>query len=226
MAKFCTNCGRKLKEGETCDCKNNIPNNEILDSIVSLGKGMITKPIDTIKEFTKKENFNVALILIGILSVITSLFIMSLFKNGLSYYMSAMYGTGLINTRTIEIPYLRIFITSIISVMALSFLYAGILYLVNTNLFKRESSFKEIYSMYASCSIIMTFGILGATILSFVNFTLAALVFVAASTLNMVYNYHGLKFIGKEEENKYGYIYLTTTAVFYLAIFIISKIFS
>ena len=50
--------------------------------------------------------------------------------------------------------------------------------------------------------------------------------FALTSILNVVYSYHGLKFLGKNDENKYGYIYLLTNALFYVVIFIISKIFS
>ena len=92
MAKFCTNCGKKLKEGEVCDCKkDSIVNNETTQKALDLVKGMIYTPIDTIKDFTKKSSFNLAMILVGVLSVITGLFVMSLCKNGLNYSMQLAY---------------------------------------------------------------------------------------------------------------------------------------
>ena len=111
MAKYCTNCGKKLKEGEACDCKKeSIMNNETTKKALDLIKGMIYTPIDTIKEFTNKSNFNLAMILVGILSVITGLFAMSLCKNGLNLAYS---GIESMMSRTIEIPYMKIYITDI-----------------------------------------------------------------------------------------------------------------
>ena len=60
MAKYCINCGKELKDGNSCDCKKEIfmVQNEIVNKIVQLFKGMFIKPIDTIRDNTKSENFN------------------------------------------------------------------------------------------------------------------------------------------------------------------------
>ena len=93
-------------------------------------------------------------------------------------------------------------------------------------IFKREADFKEVYSMYGVCSIVSSLGILASAILIFVNVSFGIIMFALTSILNVVYSYHGLKFLGKNDENKYGYIYLLTNVLFYVVIFIISKIFS
>lgn len=228
MAKYCTNCGKKLKEGEMCDCKkDSVINNETTQKALDLVRGMIYTPIDTIKDFTKKSSFNLAMILVGVLSVITGLFVMGLCKNGLNYSLQLAYsGINSFMPRSIEIPYMKIFFTSLVLVFGLSFVYTFILYVVNTMLFKREADFKEVYSMYGTCSIVSSLGILASTILIFVNVSLGIIMFALTSILNVVYSYHGLKFLGKNDENKYGYIYLLTNVLFYVVIFIISKIFS
>lgn len=228
MAKYCTNCGKKLKEGEVCDCKkDSVINNETTQKALDLVRGMIYTPIDTIKDFTKKSSFNLAMILVGVLSVITGLFVMSLCKNGLNYSLQLAYsGLNSFMPRSIEIPYMKIFFTSLVLVFGLSFVYTFILYVVNTMIFKREADFKEVYSMYGACSIVSSLGILASAILIFVNVSLGMIMFALTSILNVVYSYHGLKFLGKNDENKYGYIYLLTNALFYVVIFIISKIFS
>ena len=228
MAKYCTNCGKKIKEGEVCDCKKDtVISSEATQKALDLVKGMIYTPIDTIKDFTKKSSFNLAMILVGVLSIITGLFVMSLCKNGLNYSMQLAYsGLNSFMPRTIEIPYMKIFFTSLVLVFALSFVYTFILYVVNTMIFKREADFKEVYSMYGACSIVTSLGILASAILIFVNVSLGIIMFALTSILNVVYSYHGLKFLGNNDENKYGYIYLITNVLFYVVIFIISKIFS
>lgn len=228
MAKYCTNCGKKLKEGEVCDCKkDSVINNETTQKALDLVRGMIYTPIDTIKDFTKKSSFNLAMILVGVLSVITGLFVMSLCKNGLNYSLQLTYsGLNSFMPSSIEIPYMKIFFTSLVLVFGLSFVYTFILYVVNTMLFKREADFKEVYSMYGACSIVSSLGILASAILIFVNVSLGIITFALTSILNLVYSYHGLKFLGSKDENKYGYIYLLTNVLFFVVIFIISKIFS
>ena len=228
MAKYCTNCGKKLNEGEVCDCKkDSIMSNETTQKALDLVKGMIYTPIDTIKDFTKKSSFNLAMILVGVLSVITGLFVMSLCKNGLNYSMQLAYsGINSFMPSSIEIPYMKIFFTSLVLVFGLSFVYTFILYIVNTMIFKRKADFKEVYSMYGACSIVSSLGILASTILIFVNVSLGMIMFALTSILNVVYSYHGLNFLGNKDENKYGYIYLLANVLFYAVIFIISKIFS
>ena len=228
MAKYCTNCGKKLNEGEVCDCKkDSIMSNETTQKALDLVKGMIYTPIDTIKDFTKKSSFNLAMILVGVLSVITGLFVMSLCKNGLNYSMQLAYsGINSFMPSSIEIPYMKIFFTSLVLVFGLSFVYTFILYIVNTMIFKREADFKEVYSMYGACSIVSSLGILASTILIFVNVSFGMIMFALTSILNVVYSYHGLNFLGNKDENKYGYIYLLANVLFYVVIFTISKIFS
>ena len=52
MAKFCTNCGKKLKDGEVCNCKkveiSTKDFNSYMTSLLNVLKGMFVKPIDTL----------------------------------------------------------------------------------------------------------------------------------------------------------------------------------
>lgn len=227
MAKFCTNCGKKLEEGKTCDCQKSVVNNVDVQKFLDLFKGMIYAPIDTMRNFTKKNNFNTAMILVGILSLISGLFVMAVIKNCYSLLMGNMIGGAYSYGKySLNIPYAKTFFTALVLVFGLSFVYTSILYLVNKMIFKRECDFKAVYSLYGIVSTVFSMVILASTILMFVNVYLAVCLFVFGSILVTVYNYHGLKFIGTNDENKYGYIYLVTNVLFYIAIYIISKIFS
>lgn len=225
MAKFCTNCGKKLKDGEKCDCTPSVMENADVQRVLDICKGMFVKPIDTMKEFTKKSNFTLSMIFVGVLSVIAGLFAMSILKNAYSLMMGSM-GMYSFRSMSVDIPYAKTFFTVLIVLFVLSFIYTGILYLVNTKIFKREADFKEVYALYGVTSIITSGVMLVSTILLFLNVTFALVIVVLGSMLSTVYSYHGLKFLGDKDENKYGYIYLTTMVLFYVAIFIITKIFS
>ncbi len=225
MAKFCTNCGKKLKEGEKCDCTPAVVNNEDVQKVIDICKGMFTKPIDTMKDFTKKTNFTLALILTGILSLIAGLFAMATLKNAFSLmgFNKSFYTYG---SMPVNLPYGKVFFTVLILVFACSFIYSGILYLVNSKIFKREADFKEVYALYGVTSIVISAVMLISCILMFLNVYFALVIVSLGSILSTVYSYHGLKFLGEKEENKYGYIYLTTMVLFYIAIFVITKVFS
>lgn len=224
MAKFCTNCGKKLNDGEVCDCNKSseIMNNEIIQKLLSVYRGIVYVPVDTMGNFIKKSNFTLAMILSGILSVICGIFAMAFLKAG---FLTTMY-YGLHNMGGIEIPYAKVFFTTLVIVFAISFVYSGILYVVNTQIFKRECDFKEVYTMYSVSSSILSLFLISATILIFVNTVLGLAVVTLGSLLFNVYFYTGLKFLGNKDENKYGYIYLVTYVAFFIFIYVLSKILS
>ena len=230
MAKFCIHCGKKLKDGEVCDCMANVQvqTNDLGTNLIDVLKGMFMKPIDTIKSYTEEKHFNLALVLVGILSLSTALFMMSLIKNVAEMATSSMGGLTLYAMTSVssQIPYLQIFFIGLISVIAFAFIYTGLLYLVNSVMFKGERSFKKVFTMYGVNSVVTSVTLLVTAIFMFVNVFLGLLVLVLGSMLNMVYVYKGIERLGVKDKNKHGYIYLITTLFYGIVLFIISLIFS
>lgn len=221
MAKFCIHCGRKLNEGEVCTCQANVQNDNIGNDLASIIKGIFVKPVDTIKKYTNEKYFNLSLILVLIFGLAGALFVISLLKNVVDLSFGMMYYTYGNN-----ISYLKLFFIALIEMIIFVFGYIGLLYLVNSVIFKGEKNFKKVFSMYAVTSVISTSGLLISAILMFVNVVLGVIVFSLASALNMLYIYKGLKELGVSDENKYGYIYLLTTVFFMIILFVILLIFS
>ena len=126
MAKYCIHCGKKLKEGEVCDCQANVQvqTNDLGTNFVEVLKGMFVKPIDTIKGYTDEKHFNLALILVGVFSLSAALFMLSLVKNMTEMATSSMGGLTLyaITTTSVQIPYLQIFFVGLIAVIAFTFI--------------------------------------------------------------------------------------------------------
>ncbi len=230
MAKFCIHCGKKLKDGEVCDCMANVQvqTNDLGTNLIDVLKGMFMKPIDTIKSYTEEKHFNLALVLVGILSLSTALFMMSLIKNVAEMATSSMGGLTLYAMTSVssQIPYLQIFFIGLISVIAFAFIYTGLLYLVNSVMFKGERSFKKVFTMYGVNSVVTSVTLLVTAIFMFINVFLGLLVLVLGSMLNMVYVYKGIERLGVKDKNKHGYIYLITTLFYGIVLFIISLIFS
>ena len=230
MAKFCIHCGKKLKDGEVCDCMANVQvqTNDLGTNLIDVLKGMFMKPIDTIKSYTDEKHFNLALVLVGILSLSTALFMMSLIKNVAEMATSSMGGLTLYAMTSVssQIPYLQVFFIGLISVIAFAFIYTGLLYLVNSVMFKGERSFKKVFTMYGVNSVVTSVTLLVTAIFMFINVFLGLLVLVLGSMLNMVYVYKGIERLGVKDKNKHGYIYLITTLFYGIVLFIISLIFS
>ena len=63
MAKFCTKCGKELKDGKACDCEVVSTKTEGVDisgyvnSYIEIIKGIFTKPVTTIKKYVTADNF-------------------------------------------------------------------------------------------------------------------------------------------------------------------------
>lgn len=229
MAKFCIHCGKKLNEGEVCDCQVVASSTNGLGSNLSeIIKGMFVKPIDTIKKYTEESNFNLALILTGIFSLSAALFILSLVKNIIDQQTSSIGGAFTLYalTGTMQISYLKLFFISLIMIILFAFIYIGLLYLVNSIMFKGDKGFKKIFTFYGINSVINSAALLASTIFMFVNVALGFIIFILGYTLNMVYFIKGIGTLGVLDENKHGYIYLITTIFYVIVLLVISLIFS
>ena len=71
MGKFCPNCGKKLEEGNKCECKkdsevniNTEVLNDIVDNYIKVSKRIFVYPFDTIKDYSKRSKFNIGIIMI------------------------------------------------------------------------------------------------------------------------------------------------------------------
>ena len=243
-AQFCTKCGEKFEAKSnskttkstktakitTDDVKELTKEvtKEMTNEASSIVRDMISKPIDSLKKYGEEKRFNLALVLVGIMSVLVGLFIVALMKNVYSEVMSAIggyYGNPLLSmARTgqpADIPYFKMFLYSTLATYALSFVFVGILYFVNNVLFKGTENFKKMYVIYSIISVVVSVTTLASLVLSFMSVKLAAIVLSLGFTLSSYYVYHMIKLIGPKDENKHGYVFVTTSALFYLAIYII-----
>ena len=82
MAKFCIHCGKKLEEGQICDCqKNQTTSNQtsdLINKLLDVFKGMFVQPMDTLKKYTTNKEFTLGIILVGIFAIATSILSLSI----------------------------------------------------------------------------------------------------------------------------------------------------
>lgn len=245
-AQFCTKCGEKFgatKGGKSSTKTAKVTTEdvkeltkevtkEMTNEASSIVRDMVAKPVDTLKKYGEEKRFNLALVLVGIMSLLAGLFSVALLKNLYSALMSfvqSMYG-GLLSMASSygqqpEIPYVKIFFITLFATFALSFVFVGILYFVSNVLFKGKESFKKMYVIYSIISIVVSATLLVSLVLSFISVKMAGLVLSLGFTLSTFYVFHMVRLVGPSDENKHGYIYVITTALFYVAVYVILKLF-
>lgn len=228
MAKYCSNCGRKLKEGEKCDCMANTSSVDLqggFNHALELFKGMFTKPVDTIKSHTNASNFALSSIIIVIMGIITGLFAMLLTKETIDSSALFSYGIGGMSS-FIEIPYFRIFIITTILLIALYYLQALILHLVAGKMFKANIDYKESFNFLTSLVVYTLAGI----IISFIGVLISPMVVIIIMAIVMMFNLTtfalGIKETFKLNDAKTMYSIILTNVFLSLIVYIIMLIFS
>lgn len=244
-ASFCSKCGEKLagKSSEKTAKKSKISADDVKDAAAQVTKemtneasniirDMVAKPVDTLKKYGDEKRFNLALALIGVMSLLAGLFSIALIKNlysAIMDFVQSMYG-GLLGMASsygqqAEIPYFKVFFITLIATFVLSFVFVGILYFVSNVLFKGKESFKKMYVVYGIVSIVVSATLLVSLVLSFIGVKIAAVVLSLGFGLSSFYVFHMIRLVGPSDENKHGYIYVISTALFYLATYIILQLF-
>lgn len=229
MAKFCSNCGRELKEGEVCECQDNQNNIDFaggLNKLLNLAKNMFTNPIKTIKDFKEESNLPLACSLIGITSIVVGLFMMLLvkeiYKMTVSTYTFGMYSM----TSSVEIPYFKIFIIATVVSAACYFLQALILYLVNSKIFKANISYKNTLNVVSTLSVFTLASVLLSIIGIFISIYVVVILIALAAIIALAVLVLANKEVFKLHDTNTIYsivLYLVIMAIIsYLVMLIIS----
>ena len=239
MAKYCTKCGKKLEEGQKCDCdkkeKVNAEvveekevitiNNDMLNDYVEVVKGMFTHPVDTMKEYSKRSKFNLALIMILINCLISGLFVYLFAKEGAVSLVTMMYGRSYssLASSSMEVPVKVFFIAALL--MAVYFLcFGGLLHFISSTICKKESDIKKIYALIGVTSVFTT---IVAIIGMYINIWIAIIILAIAGVLYLLHLYHGFTELTKIDKNKIAYVFTSAYVItLFITLYILPKIFS
>ena len=213
MAKFCIHCGRKLKEGEVCDCvkeTNEKNNNQEISEIAKKGVKVITnfieKPIDTAKKYLEDSNFLLSVILVFIGSFLTGVFVLLAAKEIFSLFFGSFdFGYNYFSS---EIPYFRIFMTTTVLAVIFYFLEALILWLIVEKLLKKKFNYKKIFNIIGLLSIYNTIAIIISILGVYLSTYIVILLAIATTILNIATLALILKEAVKVDTNKLPYVLL------------------
>ena len=180
--RFCTKCGKELKEGEVCDCTAgetvSAGTSSINgDAIVNTGKdiwhtilNVFKKPATTVSEEANSKSSNKSIILIIVLAISFALYLMAMFAGVAKGVEEA--SSSLWTTATVEVPYFQIFIYGIL-IYAIMAILPVVAALVVAKIAKNSNfTFKKAFNLYITSNAPMVFVYLGMAIILLLNVSL------------------------------------------------------
>lgn len=171
MAKFCTKCGKELKEGKACDCSSSKANTntsanaidfkECGNDCLSLVKGIFVKPVETIKDFVVESKLISAIIMIVVAALSAGLYQMA-------------YEKAILASDWYKPKYLNDFFTTSLDNLVRFALLAALGYVVVALLFKGKTTWKKMVAMVGAAVSVIIVANLVNSILVFVDAELVA----------------------------------------------------
>lgn len=187
MAKFCTKCGKKLEEGQVCDCNTAVTQQTVVASdtkvdikescmdCVNVFKNIFTKPLDAIKTFVCDNKFVAGIIMVVVAALSSGLYKIATLKSMYSSSSADSFGMddfssllesalsgGSIST---EPEYLKEFFTSFGTSLVEYALIVLIGYLIISKLFKGTASWKQMITAVAiSLSVILVGNVINSVV--------------------------------------------------------------
>ena len=223
MAKFCTKCGSPLEEGKQCKCEREkkevktVSGSNFVDLLkeyLEVVKSLVKKPIDTLKEKNDESNFNLALISIGVTSIILGFVMCFVVKNLVSGFSGF-----------VEIPYVKVFLVGFITMAAMISVMALIAYVIIDKLLKSETSIKKMFILFGLSSIVFAEVLIIAALLAVfeINATVIYCVVAIGALLWFAYNLKGIEYYSKLNINMIGYTLAVTDATTSLVMYYLVK---
>lgn len=234
MAKFCTKCGKELVDGKCLDCGKESPKkevvetkkgfdfNECVNNYIEALKGMFTKPIDTVKKFSKAKYFTLGMIALIISCIVTGIFIYCLLNE-----ITGSLGVLSLAIPTGDLPFMRVFLYGVLFSVVQYAVLGFMIYLLAAKLFKDNIDIKSCFALIGVCSIFTTVTTLVGLICIYLSMTVMLIVLVLASLLNLLYLYHGLVEVTKVDKNRIAYVLVGAQAVAsFIVLYVLPKLLS
>ena len=241
MAKFCTKCGKELKNGvcSKCDKETKVEKKTVttttntISSIDFSGyankyldmlKGMFKKPIDTIKEYAKEEHLTINIIALVINAIVTGLFVYFLYKEAMAT-ISGMFGFGMFGIGTIEVPFMKTFMQGFILIASWFATCAFALYVIANPIMKDKVNVKQLFSLVGVISTFTAITTVVATICIFMSINLALIILSLGALFYLTYLYQGIIELTSIEKNKLAYVFVPAGAVaMFVMLYVIPRI--
>lgn len=241
MAMFCTKCGKKLEEGQSCDCEkeknvNNTPQknntnfdvNELFKDYLDIVKGLFTAPIDTIKKYTKTDKFVLGIIAMVINCLISGVFFYFLMDKTLGgLFGFASRGYGSLMSSSVSLPFGKVFLMGLLFMVLWFLVCASAVYVIANPIMKDKLNIKEAFALTGVCSIFTTLTTLASLLFIFISVKISIIILLLGATFYLTYLYQGLSEITAINKNRLAYVFVSAVGLAtFLAIEIVPRLFS
>ena len=181
--RFCTQCGKELKEGEVCDCTANetvvstastINGDTIVNTCKDIWNTIINvfkKPATTISEEANSSGSNKSIILTIILAISFALYLMAIVSSMAKSAVDASTSLWGLSVE-VDVPYLQVFIYGIL-IYAVMVILPAVAALVVAKIAKNANfTFKKAFKLYVISNAPQVFAYLGMAIILLLNVSL------------------------------------------------------
>lgn len=237
MAKFCTNCGKKLQDGEVCTCvkeKTSMASSfdvkESIDQTLDLVKGLFLKPTETIKKYVNQDNMILSIILLVLGAVISGLFVLVLLKEVIGVAFGMLFGASqslFSSSMNMEIPYFKVFLITTLVAVATYFLEALIAFVFSNKWFKVDVDYKKMIHLFAALSVFTSLAFLASILGVYISFYIVYGLLLANFIVRTIVFAISLKEIWNTSEAHTMYTVLGTILItVLLVVLIVPKLFA
>ena len=241
MAKFCTKCGKKLEEGQVCDCSSNVSTptqasattsvdiNQGFNDYLNIIKGIFTKPSDTIKEYARSDKFLLGIVAMVINCLISGLFFYFFIDKAIGNVMGMFMGGygSLMSSAGMSLPFGRIFFMGLLCMVFWFAICALVIFVVANPILKDKMDIKKAFALVGVCSIFTTLTTLVALIFAFISAKFALIIILLGALFYLTHLYQGLNDVTNINKNKLVYVFVPAVGLAtFLMIEIVPRLFS
>lgn len=227
MGKFCTRCGKKLEEGQICDCGrepainivaqneiNNKKSNNIFEGYLNIVKGLFLSPVDTIKKYSTEDNFILGIIAMIINCLVSGLFFYFLMDRVmLKIFGLTSSGYSSLLSSNVTLPFGKIFLMGMLFMVIWFLVCAPIIFIFANPIMNDKLNIKEAYTLTGVCSVFTTLTTLVSFLFVFISAKLALIILFLGATFYLTYLYQGLREITSIDKNKLAYVFVPSVGI-------------
>ena len=210
MAKFCTKCGTALEDGKCPKCKETkstakVETVEAVDikesfmDCLGVVKTIVTKPVNTVKEYVCENKYVTGIIMIVLTAIATGIYKIATLKNIYSSSSADSFNASDFsdlldsalsgNSFSAEPDYLKEFMTTFAYNLAEFALIAVIGYFVISKVFKGTATIKEMFSVVGVALAVVLCANLVNSILVFIDGEAIGYIRGYVSTFGVIFSY-------------------------------------
>lgn len=240
MGKFCPRCGKRLEEGQICDCgrvvainmdaQNETNNNNkinIFKKYLNIVKGLFVSPVDTIKKYSTSDN-----VLLGIIAIVINCLVSGLYfyfvmdRALLKMFGLASGGYSSILSNNFSVPFGKVFFMGMLFMVIWFLVCAPIIFIFANPIMNDKMNIKEAYALTGICSVFTTLTTLVSLLVLFITYKLSIIVLLIGATFYLTYLYQGLREITSIDKNKLAYVFVPSVGIStFLMIEIVPRLF-